>query len=950
MKKISFLFLLIMIHSGLILASDSILVAHWPMDDGSGTVVSDLAGANNGILVGLDPATAWLQDGGIRFENTDGHHIEVPHADTFDFGNESFSISMLVRYQDAPTDTDRWIIKGTHSTPGSGSRYEVFATGGNTLRFSIDNGAADIKSKLEVPITAFVTGDWVHVVAVRDTASDKISLYANGALLGSEADLSGDISSGEPLWIGESTDEDGTAMGGDISDVRLYNYALGKDSIDNLFRTYGILGTNANLSGITLEPSAELKPAFSPAVFYYSCVLPSGTDEVIVNALVSDEKASLSGEDTIDVSSGSGVANIEVTAENGISKNTYTISFSVGAPPPKQLAFPGADGYGKYVTGGRGGAVYEVTNLNDDGQPGSLRWAVNQSGPRTIVFRVSGNIELSSTLKIANGDLTIAGQTAPGDGICLKGQTLGISASNVIIRYLRCRLGENWGRDALGGTSPKNSAGTGELPVKGIMIDHCSVSYGADETLSVYDVENVTTQWCIISESMNRDGHGYGGIMGGWGASLHHSLFAHHKSRSPRFCGARYQFNLDNELMDMRYNVIYNAGKSYGGEGGHFNVVKNYYKRCDGEFLNPSKPNPSETDNEFVGCVYDSIRSYWYVNGNYQVGNATTSADNWTGGGIKLSYPALNIRAFSPFPSEYSGPEESAHEAYHNVCEGAGATLPRRDTVDRRLTYEVRTNTGEVRNILADIPGDAFPALNSVDAPEDADHDGMPDEWETAMGLNPADPSDRNNLADDGYTMLEKYLNSIEFTLKVSGLSLSVTEENHIRLIWAETFLGEEGYIIERAEGDGEFQVLETTEANTGTFLDQAASLTSAYSYRIKAFNADNESEYSEEAVYTPVPVNDYFSDPASLKIYPNPASHTAYIEFRISRESKVSIDIINVDGKIISTVPQESFTSGTHTVRLNNVDRSGQQIEPGVYFCRLRTSDSIRIVKFSIL
>ena len=207
-----------------------------------------------------------------------------------------------------------------------------------------------------------------------------------------------------------------------------------------------------------------------------------------------------------------------------------------------QLAFPGADGYGKYVTGGRGGAVYEVTNLNDDGLPGSLRYAINQTGPRTIVFRVSGIIELDSTLKITNGDLTIAGQTAPGDGICLKNYKVGISASNVIIRYLRFRLGENWGEDALGGTSPKNSAGSESLPLKNVMIDHCSVSYGCDETLTIYDLENLTVQWCIISESLNKNGHGYGGIMGGWGASLHHNLFAHHKNRAPRFCGARYQF------------------------------------------------------------------------------------------------------------------------------------------------------------------------------------------------------------------------------------------------------------------------------------------------------------------------------------------------------------------------------------------------------------------------
>ena len=440
----------------------------------------------------------------------------------------------------------------------------------------------------------------------------------------------------------------------------------------------------------------------------------------------------------------------------------------------QQLAFPGADGYAKYVTGGRGGEVYEVTNLSDDGLPGSLRYAINQSGPRTIVFRVSGTIELNSGLRITNGDLTIAGQTAPGDGICIRNHNVRIDASNVIIRYLRFRLGDWWdsdgdGTDALSGMSPKNSAGDGTLPLKNIMIDHCSVSYGTDETLSVYDIENLTVQWCIISESLNKEGHGYGGIIGGWGASFHHNLFAHHKSRAPRFCGARYQFNLEREMVDMRYNVIYNAGKTYGGEGGNHNVVNNYYKRASSSFCNPSQPNPSETDREFEGLVYDSIKSYWYIEGNYIYGNPTVTADNWDGG-VKLNYPPLNIRLYSPLDSAYLGEYETAEEAFVKVCNGAGALLPKRDTVDRRVVADVINGTGSVPLTLADIPGEAFPVLNSLPPPEDQDHDGMPDDWETEHGLSNNDPSDRNIVASNGYTMLENYLNGIDTSSVVSNV------------------------------------------------------------------------------------------------------------------------------------------------------------------------------------
>ena len=946
MNRLNYLLGLILIQVGMVRAQDSLMVAHWPMNEGVDTVITDLINGNNGAMIGLNTADAWLEEGGVSFDNLDGHHIEVPHADSYNFGNDSFTISMLVRYQDTPMDTDRWIIKGTHGSPGTGSRFEVFRTSGNTVRFAIDNGQADIKSRVEVSDESFITGDWVHVVAVRDTSAGKLSLFANGMLIGSGDDTSGDISNGEPLWIGESTDEDGTAMSGDIREVRLYNYALGKGDIDTLFESYGILGTDAYLSAITLDPAVELIPAFDSKVFNYTAELPTGTESVNVSVETSDENATVTGEGSIDVSSGSGLASLAVTAENGIAKNTYNIAFTSGPPP---LAFPGADGYGKYVTGGRGGAVYEVTNLKDDGLPGSLRYAIEQSGPRTIVFRVSGNIELTSTLRINNGDLTIAGQTAPGEGICLKNEMLRISASNVIIRYIRCRLGENWGQDALGGNSPKNSAGSGSLPIKNIIIDHCSISYGADETLSVYDVENLTIQWCIISESMNRDGHGYGGIMGGWGASLHHTLFAHHKNRSPRFCGARYQFNLERELMDMRYNVIYNGGKSYGGEGGHYNLVNNYYKKLSGEFCNPSQPNPSETDNEFVGLVYDSIKSYWYVDGNYVFGNSAVNTDNWNGG-VKLSYAPLNIRAYSPFESAYIGAEETAGEAYINVLQGAGATLPARDVVDARVVEEVLTNTGSVPNTLADIPGEAFPVLNSLPAPDDSDHDGMPDDWEETQGLDPNDPSDRNLLAPDGYTLLEKYLNSFEFRLAVEGISLNVTAEDQLQLFWAETFLGEEGYIIERSEAGGEFVVMGSASPNVNSYVDSTASLSTAYNYRVKAFNAMDESLYSDVVNYDPVSVEEYFQGPVSLKIYPNPVDKVTYLEFELQEGSLVEIALIDINGAVIRKLPNAYYGPGTHILTLDVSDDAGSALTPGLYICTWKSKHGFKAQKFTVI
>lgn len=300
---------------------------------------------------------------------------------------------------------------------------------------------------------------------------------------------------------------------------------------------------------------------------------------------------------------------------------TWALSGSAVETIDKLEAFPGAEGYGRYVTGGRGGKVYHVTTLEDNNQPGSFRYACSQSGPRTIVFDVSGNIHLKSSLDLRNGNVTIAGQTAPGDGICVTDYPFNLRADNVIIRFMRFRVGnENItvngadGWDALGSLDRKN-----------IIVDHCSVSWSIDECLSFSGTTNTTVQWSIVSQSLvnaghSKGGHGYGGNWGGQYGSYHHNLLAHHTSRAPRL-GPRPTTQL-NEVMDMRNNVMfnYNGEGCYGGEGMNVNIVNNFYQPGPGNgYANQAK----ETRIAAVG-----IRTYSYC---HDSGRTATNIRTATG-------------------------------------------------------------------------------------------------------------------------------------------------------------------------------------------------------------------------------------------------------------------------------------------------------------------------------
>lgn len=416
------------------------------------------------------------------------------------------------------------------------------------------------------------------------------------------------------------------------------------------------------------------------------------------------------------------------------------------------LAFPGAEGFGRYAVGGRGGRVIKVTNLDDQG-PGSLRQAVVGQGPRTVVFEVSGIIDLARDLDIHRGNITIAGQTAPGDGITLRGYGLNVFADDVVIRYLRARPGDDAGveTDAISVKAGNN-----------VIIDHCSASWAVDETLSIAPsnrvdmktIDNVTVQWSIISESLNRSvhskgEHGYGSLLrGADGArySLHHNLWAHHRARMPR--PGNY-FSLDEDplgpLIDIRNNVFYNWGGSYSGYNAdtdsvsRYNFVDNYYV---------AGPDSHAAIAFSESSPYASL----YFSGNWMNGKP---ADEPL---MIVKLPPESVLASSPHPYHAATGEDAA-SSYRSVLAGAGASLVR-DAVDARVIADVEQGTGGIIDAVSEVGG--WPVHQSLAAPPDTDGDGMPDGWERATGLDPTDKKDGAADADgDGYTNLEDYLNSL---------------------------------------------------------------------------------------------------------------------------------------------------------------------------------------------
>jgi pectate lyase len=738
------------------------LVGHWRFDEGSGSVAYDTSGnSNNGNLNG-DPNWVAGKIGSYALDlDGDGDYVSAPDNDDSLDCDSNMTIAVWMKLN----DVDTHYFPVTKQPSGTvGSNY----AGNYTLKIQSPSGAVRLIHQTTTGISYSTyesasnvgVGAWHHV-AVTLVEGGNVSFYIGGYPAGTSSQ-SGPfgILNDEPVRIGIRKDM-ASWFNGTLDDVRIYNRALSQAEImalagirgraENPSPPNGAGGVDRNIL-LSWSPAAD---AVSHDVYFSTSFndvndannsWPVATGPNDPNVYKGNQTATTYDPCGLEIRN-TYYWRIDEANEADICCKGEVWSFDTNTP-----AFPGAQGFGICTTGGRGGTVIKVTNLNNSGT-GSLREAVEASGPRIVLFEVSGTIDLLSTLRIDNPNITIAGQTSPG-GICLKAndsledRVLDIRTSNVVVRYLRIRPGDPTASNAVDGINIYST------DIHNIVIDHCSISWATDENIGMGSTaHDVTIQRCILSEGLYNSGHPDGhhscGFLNGnsnTNISLHHNLFAHNDERSPRIHGG---------LVDFRNNVVYDFDSWCGCFGStatnpiYFNWVGNHVKKGPESGSKHSVGLRSDNTVYLGGYVYDNIGPY-RPNGT---GNEWLVVDNPAKANEAPSVP-YNVSYVTTL---------SVFDVYDNVLADCGAMLPQQDTVDERIISDVQNGTGGFIDDPCEVGG--WPTLYSLTAPTDNDDDGMPNYWEEQYPdiLDPNSGLDPNGDPDnDDYTNIEEYLNNTD--------------------------------------------------------------------------------------------------------------------------------------------------------------------------------------------
>lgn len=660
------------------------------------------------------------------------------------------------------------------------------------------------------------------------------------------------------------------------------------------------------------------------------------------------------------------------------------------------VAFPGAEGYGKYATGGRmtsdtvPSMVYYVTSLADcaDGAEveGTLRWALHTGtdAPRTILFKVGGTIKLTSKLKFTHPNVSILGQSAPGGGICISGYDIYLCKSNVIMRYIRFRVGDSF-KTSISALDVENA--------HNIILDHCTFSWSMEENVTMYDNDSTTMQWCIVSEPLyssynSKGARAYAGQWGGQHSSYHHNLIASCMKRTPRVNGVRtsstsgHDLYVESEIMN---NVMFNcAGEKmlYGGELEAPNVADAYCKTyLVNNYFKPSLTTKAKSGTNgkryFANIIHESAATgfeKWFVRGNHCEPNQYTTSDvtainrdNWynvnntLGGIIITSIPSdADYTAFKmDTMTNFSGIDTtSADSAYKDVVAKVGARLPAVDEVDGRVIAEaaglqspqyhgtyapsyvgVIDSQDNLKPTNADSTWNAWPDLSKFSDETvltDTDGDGMPDTYEDANGFNKSDASDGMAIAANGYSNLENYMNSLIEKAVNAPYNLVAkvnSDSTAIVLSWIDASSNETNFLLYRATvgGDTTFTNIATLDANVTNYTDTTSNIETKYIYRLCAINTSAQSGYAR-TVYYPIVKNSASVKNAQvvngLIVYPNPVKTLLNV---VAAENIQSLILYDLTGKVLmkqnvdaveTTMNMEGLSSGSYL--LNIVAKDG--------------------------